>query len=262
MAASMQGTNSSKPFHLPDTIRLIALTDGLFATVLTVLVLGFHLPEIDTPNLLINSTQFLKDIISLSPSLLSYVLTFLVAGSYWQAHHRVFETIPRTDYRLIWCNLMFLLSVGLLPFSTQLVGATRTGIIPWTVYCINIILIGLTFTIEWGYAVTHGLHEGETSQRWITHTLIRNLITPGVFLMSMLEAQFNTNLAYFFPVLIPILRISTNWVFPLEEPVQEAPSGRKRIFSKELFWGLAVNFPLILFAVWIIWSSNYHQSPK
>jgi uncharacterized membrane protein len=256
MAAGMQGTNSSKSTRLPETTRLIALTDGLFATVLTVLVLGFRLPEIDNPNLLVSPTQFFKDIVDLTPSLLSYVLTFLVAGFYWHAHHRVFENIPRTDQRLIWCNLMFLLSVGLLPFSTQLAGVARVSVIPWTVYCINMVLIGLTFSVEWGYAVTHGLREGDAPRQWRAYMLVRLLSTPGIFLASLVAAQFNPRLAYFFPVLIPFGRIAANQIFSMPEQEGEAGLIRKGRPLTELIWVVAIYFPVILLAVWLIWFAS------
>lgn len=257
----MQGMSSPEAAGLTGTDRLIALTDGLFATALTVLILAFHLPEIDNPALNVTTAIFFRDIVALTPSLLSYVLTFLVAGSYWLAHHRAFEVIPRTDRRLQWFNLMFLLCVGLLPFSTQLVGV-RGNAISWSVYCMNMVLVGAAFALEWVYAVTHGLVIAEVKSSWVKNITVRNLITPGVFLASLVVSLANHfRPAVFFPAFIPVVRAVLNRFYPLEVPVLEKAGLFSRKKVTEWLWNLAVFFPIILFALWVYWISSYYRSP-
>lgn len=94
-----------------DPARLLALSDGLFATVLTLLVLDLRLPE----GIVADMATFTR---WLGPHLFSYALTFLVAGSYWSAHHRGFDYIIKTERGVISYNLLFLFFIGLLPFST------------------------------------------------------------------------------------------------------------------------------------------------
>jgi uncharacterized membrane protein len=248
--------------ELPDSSRLIALTDGLFATVLTVLVLSFHFPEIDQPNLVTSQSLFFQHLVALSPSLVSYVLTFLVAGSYWQAHHNVFETIPRVDRRLLWYNLMFLLCVGLLPFSTQLLNVQGGDRVAWSAYCINMILIGMMFTLGWGYAISHGLRVGKTPPGWKMRTLAWNLTTPLVFLGSLIVGQFQVSIAYFFPVLIPLMGMAVSRLFPVGDPEPAGGRGEREGFIPYLFWRVGVFLPVILFGVWLYWSSTYYQPSK
>ena len=92
-------------------MRLIALSDGLFATVLTILVLDLKLDL--APNAI--STDIFHSLVALWPHMFSYFLTFLVTGLYWLGHHRIFDHIVRYDRRLLWYNLMFLLIEFLTP---------------------------------------------------------------------------------------------------------------------------------------------------
>ncbi len=255
----MQETNRSEQAGLTKVDRLISLTDGLFATVLTILVLQIGVPG---PNLNWSVNQFFDYVVQLSTtSLLSYVLTFLVAASYWQAHHHFFDFIPQTDQRLTWSNLMFLLCIGLLPFATNLVG-TKLNIVTWTAYCVNIILVGVTFTGECGYAATHGLVIRETDPIWIRHFAIQSLLTPGIFLASLIVAQVNLRIAAFFPVLIFFSRIALNRFFPVERPAPVIGSSPRRKNLREFFWVVVLFSPIFLFAYWLIWLSNHAPAAK
>jgi len=98
-----------------DPGRLLALSDGLCATVLTILVLDLKLPDISH---LASAGDVQRVINEFGVHLFSYVLTFVVVGVTWMAHHGDFNHIIRYNRRLLWYNLMFLLFVGLLPFTT------------------------------------------------------------------------------------------------------------------------------------------------
>jgi TMEM175 potassium channel family protein len=165
-------------------LRLIGLTDGLFATVLTLLVLDLKIPDaLSTSNGDIHT--FVK---WLGPHLFSYLLTFLVAGTYWFAHHRDFDLIIRSDRRLLGYNLMFLLFIGLLPFSTAAVslGPLRQSIYPfyWTIYAVNIVCAGVMLTLSWAYAFSHQLVDPNTTREQSRLIIVRQMIVPVVFIVS------------------------------------------------------------------------------
>jgi uncharacterized membrane protein len=255
----MQEANHPEREGLTQTVRLIALTDGLFATVLTVLVLQIGAPGIDTRW---TAGQFYSYIVQISSSsLLSYVLTFLVAGSYWQAHHRYFDTISLTDQRLIWFNLMFLLCIGLLPFSTNLVGGAF-NVVTWSAYCLNISLIGVTFIAECAYAASRALVSKDVGPLWARRFVLRSLVIPGIFLASILCAQFDLRLAGYFPLLIVPLRLVTNRLLPAEKGIWLGDSLVQKRPFREVFWNLALFFPLFVYAFWLIWTSSHPPVPK
>jgi len=93
--------------------RLIAFTDAVMAVAITLLVLDLKLPQgvtdAELPNVLAKSSH----------SVWCYVLSFLVIGLLWMAHHNQFSFIARIDAALLWLNLLFLLTIGLIPFVTS-----------------------------------------------------------------------------------------------------------------------------------------------
>jgi uncharacterized membrane protein len=120
--------------------RLEALTDGIFATVMTVLVLSLRIPVIAsnvTGSQL--SSEVVTDIETLWPNILGYVLSFLLLAVLWISHHNVFHHITRVDRPLLWLNTLFLLTIGFLPFSTALIGRYYQVQLPVIIYGANVI---------------------------------------------------------------------------------------------------------------------------
>ena len=68
------------------------------------------------------SADVAADVIALGPNILGYVLSFLLLAVMWVSHHNIFHYLKRVDRTLIWLNIIFLLSVGFVPFSTALLG--------------------------------------------------------------------------------------------------------------------------------------------
>jgi hypothetical protein len=104
--------------------RLLALTDGVFAIALTLLVIQIALPE-GTSDVRLGAA-----LVALGPHYFAYVLSFAVIARFWIAHHLAFRYIRRYDDTLIWLNLLLLMFVGFLPFPTSVLGEhgnTPTG---------------------------------------------------------------------------------------------------------------------------------------
>ncbi|OLD02087.1 hypothetical protein AUG19_04435 [archaeon 13_1_20CM_2_54_9] len=124
--------------------RLEALTDGIFATVMTILVLTLSVPVITGP---LTSAQLasevLVDIEALAPNILGYVMSFLLLITVWISHHNVFHYISSVDRPLLWLNAAFLLTVGFIPFSTALLGRYPLVQLPVVICGANIFGISL-----------------------------------------------------------------------------------------------------------------------
>ena len=104
-----------------DKGRLEALTDGVFAIIMTILVFNISVPEL----ILFTEGDYAKERLSdrfadLWPDFLAYVISFSTLGAFWVAHHRIFRWILYVDRPLIWINISFLMIIGLVPFSTTL----------------------------------------------------------------------------------------------------------------------------------------------
>src|SRR5437660_2526621 len=120
--------------------RLEALSDGIFATVMTVLVLSLSVPLITPPPLPSElAADVTTNVLALAPNVLSYVLSFLLLAVMWVSHHNIFHYLKKVDRPLIWLNIVFLLAVGFVPFSTALLGRYPLLQLPVVVYGVNVI---------------------------------------------------------------------------------------------------------------------------
>src|SRR5574341_1787403 len=94
--------------------RLEAFSDGVIAIIITIMVLELKVPhQADSVALY-----------SLIPSLLSYMISFVFLGIYWNNHHHLLQAIKHVDGRVLWANLHLLFWLSLIPFVTAWVGAT------------------------------------------------------------------------------------------------------------------------------------------
>jgi len=234
--------------------RLLALSDGLFATVLTVLVLDLRVPEAFSV-----SGSSIDDFIKwIGPRFFSYLLTFLVAGTYWLTHHRDFDHIEGHDRGLLAYNLLFLLFIGLLPFSTAAISpiSLRSGAYPfyWTVYASNICLAGIMLTLTWKYAESHGLLKAETTVRLIRHIVVRQTVIPGVFLISIAVQYLSSErlLGPYVLLAIPIVMFVVDRIYT-DSSVSRTST---RVRVKKALWQAGTAIPWLLIIGLAIWAMN------
>ena len=128
--------------------RLEAFSDGVFAIVITLLILDIRIPDVQ-PALL---GAALVDIL---PQLLTYILSFFIVGLYWHLHHQAATGVKRINGAFIWLNLVWLLFVSMLPFPTSLLGQYPLQPIPLTIYGINLILVNVTGFVILVYLQRH-----------------------------------------------------------------------------------------------------------
>jgi TMEM175 potassium channel family protein len=84
------------------TTRIAAFTDSVFAFAATLLVLNIKIPEVLPTQL---TTELPRQVLHLWPQLLSYMMSFVIVGIYWVAHHVMFHHIKRSDRVLLWLNI-------------------------------------------------------------------------------------------------------------------------------------------------------------
>jgi uncharacterized membrane protein len=125
--------------------RLIAFSDGVMAVAITLLVLDLKLPEG------LSDTDLYVAIPALSRALWCYVLSFIVIGLLWMAHHNQFAYIRRVDGVLLWLNLFFLMAVALIPFTTSVMSDHHSAL-PTMMYATVLMAVALLLAAIWGYA--------------------------------------------------------------------------------------------------------------
>jgi uncharacterized membrane protein len=173
--------------------RLHALTDGIFAIVMTLMVLELKLPVIHgTTNRDLWNSLFAQKAI-----FVSYFVSFAVLFVYWRAHNFLITILAKNiDINLLSINGIFLFLVGLLPFSTQLAGTYNTIPLAICLYALNIITIGLSLLSMRIYIERSDSIENVTrtaAQR--RAALIRSLL-PMTFAMLAIPFSFiSTSLA-------------------------------------------------------------------
>jgi uncharacterized membrane protein len=129
--------------------RIVALTDGVYAIVMTILVLELSVPIVmDTA---VNK-ELSHGLLEMWSEFLIYGLSFFVLGVFWLMHHFIFDSIKQYDPALSWINIFFLMCTGLIPFSTALFGAYGAERITALIYGINIFFGFLGLWGLWLYA--------------------------------------------------------------------------------------------------------------
>jgi len=126
--------------------RVTALSDGVFAVAMTLLVLDVRVP-VSAAGAIISDRGLAEAMLKLGPSFAAYLLSFTMLGTFWLAQHTLLGVIDGCDRTLTWINLGFLFVVSLLPFSAALLAHNVQVRLATGVYWLNILLLGLG--LEW-----------------------------------------------------------------------------------------------------------------
>ena len=163
--------------------RVEALTDGVFAIVMTILVLELGVPLVTGGSV---STELPHRLLEMWPKFVSYAITFLMLGFMWSIHHYQFNLIRRSDSVLVWINLVFLMLVSLLPFSTSMLGEYIGETAP-------VLIIGGHFSIcmimrygMWSYATgRYRLVDRDIDPRQVSGPKVMFVTGVAVFMVGM-----------------------------------------------------------------------------
>jgi uncharacterized membrane protein len=117
--------------------RLEAFSDGVIAVLITIMVLELHAPEGD-------SWAALSHVIGV---FLSYVLSFIFLGIYWNNHHHMFHLVTRINGGILWANLNLLFWLSLVPFVTSWMGTSNFASLPTALYGLVLLLSGVAYVI-------------------------------------------------------------------------------------------------------------------
>lgn len=117
------------------TNRLEAFSDGVLAIVITIMVLEMKVPE----------GSSWSDLTHILPKFISYVLSFVYIGIYWNNHHHLFQAIQKVNGRILWANLFLLFALSLIPFTTGWMGENQFAHHPVILYGLNLLLCALAF---------------------------------------------------------------------------------------------------------------------
>ncbi len=181
--------------------RLVFFSDAVYAIAITLLVIDLRLPPGSGE---LNSAELARALLSMLPQFFTYVLSFLVIGSFWSSHHTKFRYVNRYNRTLITLNMLLLMAVAFIPFPTSVLGESGNATAT-ILYASAIILASLLSALEWWYAVRRDLIMVNTSKHDRRRQTVRPLITALVFALSIPITLYDATLAkLFWAVLIPI----------------------------------------------------------
>lgn len=193
--------------------RLEALTDGLFATVMTILVLSLIVPVYTGPNL---SQQLTAGIISLIPNILVYIASFIVLGVLWIGHNGIFRYLHRMDRRFQWLNLLLLLGVGAVPFSTALLGKYPLQQPAIIVYGLNFLILAIAYNVLSHKILRHHrMDHKEVDMKAINRIYKNNILSVIVYSLSLVMSFASPYISLALFVLMPIYYIINGLRTPL-----------------------------------------------
>ena len=181
-----------------DYDRTVALSDGVFAIALTLLVLTISFPELTGGA----EHRLGTELGNRLPELFSYALSFAVLGYLWLRHHAFFRSLSRIDPVLAVLNLVYLAVVAFLPYPTRLLGVYGTDAVSVIVYSLTIVLVGTLSVLIRLHAERAGLTPPVSRESWGLQ-----LTAPIVFLISVPIALASPTAAKFSWLLLLVPRL-------------------------------------------------------
>jgi len=171
--AMLHGGVVAKPKATPE--RLGAFSDGVFAVIITIMVLDLRPPRQPT----------LAALLTLWPTALSYAVSYLFIAIVWVNHHYLLRFAEHATPRLIWVNFAHLFMVSLVPFSTAWVADTQFAAVPVCFYAAVFVLVNLAYIpFEWHALAAAPIDE--MSARTRRFAKVRSSVTLGTFVIAML----------------------------------------------------------------------------
>lgn len=183
--------------------RLVFFSDAVFAIVITLLVLEIRIPELGAQS---TERQWLNALIDLLPHFGAFMLSFLVIGALWISHHNLFVMLKHYDAKLLWPNLVLLLTVAFLPFTTSLLTTGSLASAPFAFYAASLLAAGLAKARLVGIALSRGNIKAGVTASQVKGELRRRWIMPFAALVTVVLAFVLTPWNTVAMLLLPMLK--------------------------------------------------------
>jgi uncharacterized membrane protein len=179
------------------TSRLEAFSDGVLAIVITVMVLELQVPD----------GSSLSDLADSATGFLTYLLSFVYVGIYWNNHHHMFQLVRRVDGRVLWANLHLLFWLTLLPFTTAWIDETGLARTPLVVYGLDLLAAAVAY-----YVLQLTIFRVEGADGVLRDAVGRDLkgkASPFLYVLGIVVAALAG-----WPALLPFTVVAVIWLVP------------------------------------------------
>ena len=177
--------------------RLEAFSDGVIAIIITIMVLDLKVPH---------GTDFYS-LKPLLPFLVSYILSFIYLGIYWNNHHHMMYTVKRIDGSILWANLHLLFWLSLVPFVTGWMGENNFAPVPVALYGIIFLMAAIAY-----YILQKSILKKQGDNSLLSRAIgkdIKGKISPILYVIAIVTTLFNEWLAGSIYVLVALI-----WLIP------------------------------------------------
>lgn len=185
--------------------RIAGFSDGVFAVAITLLILNIKVPIMPKK---IASQRLPHELAALWPYFMAFILSFVIIGAFWIFHHRMLSQIKRINVAFLWLNLLLLMCIVFMPFSTSLISEYGNSV-SVTFYAASWFVTSLVFAFIWWYASSKKrLVAKDFDLEDSKHAIMSFVVTSLVFAVSIIISIFSAAAAmYFWLLLIPIHRL-------------------------------------------------------
>ncbi len=152
--------------------RLEAFSDGVIAIIITIMVLELKVPH----------GADWATLATLSPVFLSYVLSFIYVGIYWNNHHHLFQAVHKISGRVLWANLHLLFWLSLTPFVTGWMGENHFAALPVALYGFNLFMAGVAYYILVRALLAH--HEKDSTLALAIGKDFKGLLSLAIYFVA------------------------------------------------------------------------------
>jgi uncharacterized membrane protein len=196
---------------LPGTQRLLSLSDGVVAIAITLLVLQLNVPSPANLTDPASASELAAALGKHTGQWFSYVISFYVIAQFWLVHHRVFRRVTGHQEGLAWWNFAFLLTITIMPFTSELLGKFSANPLAVDIFAVNLLLASVATQLTVIYGNRRGLmtpepvRETQAAQLRVATSILIIVLSVGI-------AWVNTGVAQFCWVLLAIApRAADRW---------------------------------------------------
>lgn len=172
--------------------RLEAISDGLFAVGMTLLVLGLAVPMVKDVS---SESDLWRALGNLFPSIVTYFMSFLTLGIFWVGQQAQLTKVERSNRGFTWMHLIFLMAVTLVPFSTQLLARFHWSRLALIVYWLNIAVMGVMLFISLEYGLRTNVFPEDHRQAVARFFRRRVIGAQSLYVVAMLLSFVDTHLS-------------------------------------------------------------------
>ena len=183
-----------------DPGRLLALTDGIFGMVMTLLIFGMALPEAN----FLNSGDLFSFFSYFFNTVGITLVSFILLGSFWVYHHE-FIKVNNLNIPFLWLNILYMAAISFVPFSTSIIGTYPNFLISEIIFVANIFCVVLTFLIVYFYAYRNNFLEIKPSDVQLAYIIHTSVIIMIVTVLVIILDFYVSGAFIYLLLLIPVI---------------------------------------------------------